>query len=318
VRSLDLPDQPDEPGRAEHAGATGRDRPTPKLHEVPDPDERGRVYEATRAHVSAETNDGIEQGQRPDEAEKSSYWSEVPRFQVMWADHEKRWPEREPSAGPDRPEESPGTYRSRGGFELSPERHAEANEAIGRVREAEPSISADLQTIEKENGYGGWLEGFKNRRKGEDRLKEKIAEQLEAESSESAANVLRRIPDALRYTYCFEPDNYTRGYYDIKARMESFGHEMYQSTNYWSDPEYKGINMRWVTRQGQRFEVQVHTPESFHAKQHVTHKAYERIRDLTTSRPELRELHEIQRKVSAWVPIPNGAADIPDLKKEGF
>jgi hypothetical protein len=48
---------------------------------------------------------------------------------------------------------------------------------------------------------------------------------------------------------------------------------MYQSTNYWGDPEYKGINTRWITRQGQRFEVQFHTPESFHAKQQVTHES---------------------------------------------
>jgi hypothetical protein len=315
VRSLDLPDQPDEPGRAEHAGATERARPTPKLNEVPDPDERGRVYEATRAHVSAETGEQAEQGRRPDEAEKESYWSEVPRFHAMWADHEGRWPERQPSAGPDRPEKSPGTYCSKGGFELSPERHAEANEAIGRVRKIEPSISADIQTIEEDNDHGGWLAGFDRRLKGDDRLKEKVAEQSEAESDASAADVLRRIPDALRYTYCFERDNYAKGYYDIKARLEGFGHDMYQSTGFWSDPEYKGINTRWVTQQGQRFEVQFHTPESFHAKHYVTHKAYERIRDLTTSRSELRELHEFQREVSAWVPVPNGAADIPDFKR---
>jgi hypothetical protein len=93
---------------------------------------------------------------------------------------------------------------------------------------------------------------------------------------------------------------------------------MYQSTSYWTDPEYKGINTRWVTQRGQRFEVQFHTPESFHAKEVVTHKAYERIRDLTTSRPELGELHAFQREVSARVRTPDGAADIPDFKKEGF
>ena len=43
--------------------------------------------------------------------------------------------------------------------------------------------------------------------------------------------------------------------------------------------EYKGINTRWVTQEGQRFEVQFHTSESFHAKQNVTHDAYERLRN---------------------------------------
>jgi hypothetical protein len=122
----------------------------------------------------------------------------------------------------------------------------------------------------------------------------------------------------LRFTCCFEPDNYVRGYYDIKARLADAGHEMYQSANYWANPEYKGINTRWVTQQGQRFEVQFHTPDSFHAKEVLTHKAYERIRDPTTSRPELRELHAFQCELSTWIQVPDGAADIPDFKKEGF
>ena len=102
--------------------------------------------------------------------------------------------------------------------------------------------------------------------RGEDRLKEKIAEQLAAEEDQSAAEVHSRIPDVIRYTYCFKSENYTRGYHDIKDRFESRGHEIYYSKNYWTNPEYKGINTRWVTPEGQRFEVQFHTPDSFHAK----------------------------------------------------
>ena len=294
---MDLPDQPDELSRVERPrdANTGR----PQMREVPDPDERGRAYEATRAYVSA------------DAAEHGSYWDEAPRFRQMWADHERRWPERQPVAEPDRSADPAGTYRSRGGFELDPERHAETIGAIGRIRETEPSISADMQAVEKENACGGWLAGFDHRVKGDDRLKEKVAEQAAAEPDKSSSAILQKIPDALRFTCCFEPDNYVSGYDDIKSRLEESGHEMYQSTNYWADPEYKGINTRWITQQGQRFEVQFHTPESFHTKEILTHKAYERIRDTTTSRPELRELHAFQRELSTgtW---------IPDFKKEGF
>ena len=73
-----------------------------------------------------------------------------------------------------------------------------------------------------------------------------------------------------------------------------------------------------MTAEGQRFEVQVHTPDSFHAKHQVTHLAYEQIRNTSTSRAEFRELHAFQRQVSSWIQVPDGAADIPDLKKEGF
>ena len=314
--SVDVPDQPDEAGRAERARDASAARP--QIREMPDPEERGRVYEAARAHVSAETAERAATSRQPDATEQGSYWDEVPKFREMWADHERRWPERQAIAERDRSADPAGTYRSQGGFKLDPERHAETIVGIGRIRETEPSISADMQAVERENTCGGWLAGFDRHIKGDDRLKEKVAEQVAAEPDKSSSAILRKIPDALRFTCCFEPDNYIRGHHDIKARLEDAGHEMYQSTNYWADPEYKGINTRWVTQHGQRFEVQFHTQESFHAKEVLTHRAYERIRDPTTSRPELRELHAFQREVSASIQIPHGAAYIPDFKKEGF
>ena len=42
---------------------------------------------------------------------------------------------------------------------------------------------------------------------------------------------------------------------------------MIYTKNHWRDDlEYKGINTRGVTPEGQRYEVQFHTAESFHAK----------------------------------------------------
>ena len=317
---LELPDQPDEPQRREHGRAYGGDRSTPKRRELPDPDERGRTYELTRAHVSAETAGesseaaGESQHERQtDAAGPPGYRGKVPRFMKMWADHEKRWTETRPHAA-----DLPASQHRDGGLRPDPERQAETAEAIGRVREAEPGLSADAQAIEQENKHGGWLEGFKHRLKDEDRIEEKAAEKLGAEPRVAAGTALREVADAIRFTYCFQPDNYTRGYYDIKERFESRGHEMYYSKNWWADSEYKGINTRWVTAEGQRFEVQFHTPDSFHAKHEVTHLAYERIRDTSTSRAEKRELHAFQREVSSWIQVPDGAAEIPDYRKEGF
>jgi hypothetical protein len=186
------------------------------------------------------------------------------------------------------------------------------------VREAEPGISADVQATERDNRYGGWLEGFGHRLKGEDRLKEKVAERLEGEPDKTPAEILRKVPDAIRYTFCLRPGSYTQGYYDIKDRLESCGYEMYESRNSWGAAEYKGINTRWVTPEGQRFEVQFHTAESFHAKQFVTHGAYERIRNPLVSDQERAELRAFQHEVCSHIQVPDGARGIPDFKKEGF
>lgn len=320
MASPDLPDQPDDPGRAERARDASADRL--RNREMPDPDERGRVYEAMRAHVSAEAAEEASPGQRPDGTDQRSHPDEAPRFLEVGADLERRWPaeqrpaEQRPAV--DRSADPPGSYRSDGGFYLSPERHADTITAIGRVREAEPGISAYVLATEQENKYAGWLEGFDFRLKGEDRLKEKVAERLEGEPDKTSTEILSKVPDAIRYTFCLQPETYTRGYYDLKERLESRGCQMYESRNSWDAVEYKGINTRWVTPEGQRFEVQIHTPESFHAKQYVTHGAYGRIRNPLTSDAERAELKAFQRDVCSRIQVPDGARDIPDFKKEGF
>jgi hypothetical protein len=325
VGFLDLPDQPDEPGRPERTSADSGDRPTPNRRELPDPDERGRAHDAMRVHTSSETagepSDATAKSQHDQQADgpgQRGYRDEVPRFMEMWAGHDTRWQETRRRAA-DLPTDAPTSPHRNGGLRSDPERQAEMTEAVGRVRDAEPGLSADAQAIAQENEHSGWLEGFRHRLKDENRLLEKSEEGLTTSSPDATPRqVLRLIPDAIRFTYCFQSENYTEGYDDIRERFESRGHQMYYSRNYWIDPEYKGINTRWVTAEGQRFEVQFHTPDSFHAKHEMTHLAYERIRDTSTSRAELRELHAFQREVSSWIEVPDGAADIPDIKKEGF
>ena len=311
---MDLPSEPDESGCPEQASA-GVERLSPKSRELPDPDERGRVYEATRAHAEAEA------AQRPEEvSEPGTYWNEVPRFQRMWADHEERWPkDRQAAAGgtgrPTRPDRIAATEASLSARNAT---RKQSTRSAGRARLRRRSRQT-CETAERENICGGWLEGFDDRLKGDDRLKEKVAGGLSITSPDATPEqVLREVPDAVRYTFCLPPENYVRGFYDIKARLESFGHEMYLSKNSWAATEYKGINTRWVTQEGQRFEVQFHTPESFHAKQNVTHSAYERLRNFLTSDAERGELEAFQREVSSQIKMPDAALDVPDYKKKGY
>ena len=161
-----------------------------------------------RAHVSAKTggepSDAAarpEQDQQADRPAQRGYQDEVPRFMAMWADHEARWSiDQRTSADPST--DTPATHHWDGGSRQHSERQADAAEAIGRIREAEPGLSADAQAIEQESKHGGWLEGFKHRLKGEDRLKEKVAEGLTTSSPDATpTQVLQLIPDAIRFTY---------------------------------------------------------------------------------------------------------------------
>lgn len=79
--------------------------------------------------------------------------------------------------------------------------------------------------------------------------------------------------------------------------------------NFWAvGNRYLGLNATLATPQGQVFELQFHTPESFHVKQEKTHNHYKTVTD--TSRPfteryeAMKECCEIGRE---WMPaLPPG------------
>jgi hypothetical protein len=277
---------------------------------------RDRDVPSPKDKTEQDNGAGTHPDREPD-AVKRDYWREAPRFFRAWADHVGRWPAEKVAAAVDRSRDPAGSWRGDGNQYLSPEQHAQAKDVIAGVRTAEKTLTKQVGETEQENACGGWLVGLEFRRKGEDRLKEKIAEKIEHEPGRTAVGVLRQINDAIRYTFCFEPANYADGYREVKQRFEARDYSMIYSRNHWrDDPEYKGVNTRWVTPEGQRFEVQFHTAQSFHAKQQVTHKSYERLRNPLTQDDERQELRAFQRDVCSWLTIPEGAAAIADYPPE--
>ena len=256
-------------------------------------------------------------GGGPD-APKRDYWTEVPRVLRAWAAHVRRWPPERRAAAVDRSRDPAGSWRGDGNQYLSPEQHARAKDVIAGVQRAERALTGTMRQVARDNAGGGWLDGLQFRRKGEERLKEKIADLSDTSAPDATPEeIVREISDAIRYTFCAEPERYTDTYWDIKERLETHGYEMRYSENHWPDTQYKGINTRWITPEGQRFEVQFHTQESFHAKQSVTHVSYERLRNTLTGDYERLELRAFQGEVCSWIAIPEGIADIPNYRKEG-
>jgi len=252
------------------------------------------------------------------DARARSYWNEVSRFQNAWADHLRRWPETSRAATVDRTRDPPGSWRGDANHYLSPDQHAQAKDMITAVQQTEKSLTKDMRAVARDNTCGGRLAGMEFRLKGEDRLKEKLAEVLKRVPGRSADDAMRTLPDAIRYTFCFEAANYSDGHLEIKRRLEACGNKMVYSKNHWRDDlEYKGINTRWTTSEGQRYEVQFHTVESFHAKQQVTHGSYERLRNPLTAAQERSELRSFHRDVSSWIIAPEGVDNISDYREEG-
>jgi hypothetical protein len=324
----DRPASGDEPARWSRADLRQRLERLPPGHpsslgnDDPDPDEwtdieDDRPMPRENAEPDRTAPHEAEPDRQPDDA-KRDYWSEVPRFLRASADHERRWPEKRTTTAVDRSHDPDGSWRGDGNQYLDPDQHTQTNEEIARVRQTEESLTEHIGEAERDNACGGWLEGLEFRRKGDDRLKEKMAGELEITPAMKPEDAIKKINDAIRYTFCFESSSYADGYWDMKQRLEAREYQMVYSKNHWrDDPEYKGINTRWATSDGHRFEVQFHTTESFHAKQQVTHRSYERLRNPLTQNEERGELEEFQREVSHWIPVPQGAHDIPDYFVKG-
>lgn len=248
------------------------------------------------------------------DAPADSFWAQLPRFEAMWESHVRRWPDKPSGADKAaRADDPPGSWRGRGDQYLSPQRNAEAGKLISDLRRPAEEVTALLKQIEQDNPHGGVLVGLEHRIKGATRLKEKLVERAKHEIGTSFADMAFGIHDAVRYTVRFGDHDYVAGCLDVRQRLESAGCQMFYGKNHWlENPEYKGINTRWRTPAGDRFELQIHTSESFYAKEHLTHSSYDRLRAPDPNWQERTELEAYQRTVSSALAKPPGIERIPD------
>ena len=174
-------------------------------------------------------------------------------------------------------------------------------------------ITPALRAIESQDP-DRHLVGLKDCLKGRDRIKEKVCGTIN-DYRRSPEQAVSLVPDTIRYTFQYEEARYARGALTDIERLQDRGFRLNILKNYWSNDQYKGINSQWIEpATGQRFEVQFHTRISFEAKQ-ITHPAYERLRTHRADKFEEMVLEAFQGKVAAEVPIPPGAAEIPDYSE---
>jgi hypothetical protein len=242
-------------------------------------------------------------------------WAEAaPDLRAAWANHKYRYPER---SRPTAQTTADGSWAAGPHRRLSPEQNAEASKACTDLAdEGRRDILPALKRVESAEA-GRHLAGLNHMLKGEDRLKEKIADELAAPGI-SVREALGKVSDAVRYTFTYSPQRYADGIHADVVRLKAEGFELIKLKNLWADEQYKGINCQWRRPEtGLRFEVQFHTPESLEAKE-LTHEAYERIR-APAPPTERVELERFQRTVNALLVTPERTTEIKDFpeKKNG-
>jgi hypothetical protein len=237
-------------------------------------------------------------------------WDEAAEhFKKEWAEHQERWPA-EARGRVDRSEDPEGSWRGDSGRFLDRAANAEVDERYQRIAETERDIVSPAMREIEACDPDRRLVGFDHRLKGPDRIKDKVADQLQAQPELTNVQAIATVKDAIRFTFHYSEESYAIGVRADTERLESRGFQQIERRNSWTDTQYRGINSRWrEPDSGLTFEVQFHTHVSFEAKQ-LTHGAYERVRDPRTTPDERRELENLQREVTGRISIPDGVIDI--------
>jgi hypothetical protein len=244
----------------------------------------------------------------------SDAWAAAaPDLRAVWENHQERYAKGARAAS----ETTADGGWVCGERRLSPEQNAESSKACADLAdEGRRDILPALRRVEAVEPDRR-LAGLKHMLKGEDRLKEKISDELAAPGL-SVREALGKVSDAVRYTFTYPPQRYADGVRADVERLKSEGFELIKLKNLWAEEQYKGINSQWCRPgTGLRFEVQFHTPESLDAKE-LTHGAYERLRGSVTP-AERAKLERFQYQVNAYLVTPEDTAAIKDYpeKRDG-
>jgi hypothetical protein len=274
-----------------------------------EPGARSKPGEQTEPAAPTKPREQTENGHQSQQG--TSWEAKAEQFRWMWSEYKRRWPpeERTPMDNANDPQGS-SIERSASSADstVNDELEAECQQIADRERR---TISPRLREVDNCDP-DRHLVGFEFRLKGRDRIEEKVAKSMD-ENSLSQKEAIASVPDAIRFTFRYDDETrYADGVRADIVRMKEQGFELSILKNSWSSDQYKGINSQWIEPEsGQRFELQFHTRISFEAKQ-ITHKAYERIRAEKPDPFEHMVLEAFQAKVTAAVPIPPGADEIPD------
>ena len=309
----DLPDEADESpdgyaDRRDDEGGGGQPiRPGRAEAETRN---RQEYYADLRTAVSTEESTAVRRITAEEHAAAKKWGKSIEESRWMWTEYQRRWPaeERTPVR---RPDDAPGSWRGEGNRSLKPEANGRVEAACDQIADRErEKISPAMRAVESQDP-DRHLIGFEHRLKGRDRIKDKVSRGIR-NFGRTPEQAVSRVPDAIRYTFEYREARYTQGVWADIGRLKEEGFQLHSLWNAWSKDQYKGINSQWTDPEsGQRFEVQFHTRISFEAKQ-LTHPAYERLRTRQPDKFEQMVLEAFQKKVSADVPVPPGAPDIPD------
>lgn len=158
-----------------------------------------------------------------------------------------------------------------------------------KAAKAEPSITAALNNEVKK--CGAEMDGLEFRMKDGDSFMRKV--KADARKKGGQQKAAESLYDAVRYTQVSDEKNIVKNCKKTIESLRKAGYNVVGVKNTWKDPKnaYNGINCKLVSPDGQKFELQFHTPDSLRVKEEI-HGLYEQQRVLSERDPKWQELNE--------------------------
>lgn len=184
-----------------------------------------------------------------------------------------------------------------------------------RAAIAEPQLTATMKSIAE--ATGGQLHGLDHRMKTPESLARKIASDAANNYGGNLKLAAEAVSDANRYTVIANPTNYSNAVSTAISTLRDEGYNVADDRvkNYWVEGNnYKGVNVAMVTPEGDKVELQFHTPDSAYLKESLNHPLYEEYRNLPKDDPRAIELNNQMISNSAQLDVPHGVQDIGTLK----
>ncbi len=188
-----------------------------------------------------------------------------------------------------------------------------------KIRFLEPLITNDL--CELSDSLGTHWSGLEYAVKTATSIEDKIERVKNNPKTKDAPpeDILKQMGDIIRYTQiCPHRDIFSVAKDTIDSLTDK-GYTLESVKNYYISPYrstgYKGLHLNFISPEGQSFELQVHSEESFAAKQEG-HKLYEEMRAVATPLAKKKELEPIIRKIHGEVENPKDYESLPDYKAD--
>lgn len=179
----------------------------------------------------------------------------------------------------------------------------------------EPEITEKLKGISEKLNVQ--MEGLENRIKTKKSFMRKVGTDTGQSLDESVIKkTLESTHDTVRYTFQDSAANLVESYGSITKELKEQGFEVTKVKNTWADKHnpYKGINATVKAPNGQLFEIQYHTPESYAVKSGKMHELYEELRTGEATAERSQEIAKEMFTLCSTIEKPTSIESIKNIR----